>query len=160
MTASTEMLERRLLDDLTRLGDRLADTERFCRDLYGALAGYALEPRDGEGRLALSFKRAEELLNEARAALGLPRLEGLAQSGLEGRLGDRAREALESLGWEVRPRRTDEHDPAHVWSPEDPPPGTGGSPEWERRAHEEAELERHRQRLGETRRELHERHGA
>jgi hypothetical protein len=158
MTASTGELERRLLEDLGALGDRLPHDERFNRDLYAALAGYALHPSGGEGRLALSWKRAEELLNQARGALGLPPLEGLAQSGAEGRLTDRARAALESIGWELRPRQTDEHDPAHLWSDEDPPPRDAEPPEWEREAHAEADAERHRERLGETRRELHDRH--
>jgi hypothetical protein len=158
MGASTETLERLLLEDLRRIGERLAD-DRLCRDLYAALAGWALHRRDAGGRLALSWKRAEELLNEARVAHGLPPLEALAQSGVEGRLADRARETLESLGWDLRPRSADEHDPDHVWSPEDPPPRAAGPPEWQRTAHEAAEAERHRQRVGETRRELHERHG-
>jgi hypothetical protein len=158
MTASTDTLERLLVEDLARLGERLADDHRFCRDLYAALAGFTLRRRDTDGRIAPSWTRAEELLNAARAASGLPPLEGLRQSGIEGEPADRAREALASLGWELEPRVTDEHDPDHVWSPEDPPPPRGETPEWERRAHEEAELERHRDRLGETRRELHERH--
>jgi hypothetical protein len=159
MTTSTGTLERRLLEDLGALADRLAGDERFTRDLYAALAGYALHPRDGEGRLVLSWKRAEELISQARGALGLPPVEGLDQSGVEGRLTDRVREALESIGWELRPRPTDHQDPGHLSSDEDPPPSRTEPPQWEREAHAEAEAERHRQRLGETRRELHERHG-
>jgi hypothetical protein len=158
MTTSTDTLERLLVHDLDTLGDRLSD-DRLCRDLYAAFAGYALHRRDTPGRLTLSWGRAEELINGARAAHALPPMDGLAQSGHEGELTNRARAVLEELGWDVRPRRTDEHDDAHSGRPASPPPADRSEPEWEREGHTEAEAERHRQRTGETRRELHDRHG-
>jgi hypothetical protein len=147
MTASTETLERQLLADLEGLGERIADA-RLCRDLYAALAGYTLHPRDGEGRLALSWRRAEELINTARRANAQPPMEGLAQSGTEGEpASDRARATLESLGWELRPRVTHRQDDAHVSDPESPPPADREPPEWERTAHAEADAERRERRL-------------
>ena len=167
MSTSTETLERLLVEDLEGLGERLADDGRLSTDLYGALAGFALHKRGEDGRLTLSWSRAEEVLNAASAARGLPPLEGLAQSGREGELSDRAREALQSIGWDVRPRVTDRDDPSHVGRPTSAPPGDTGERRapvddpggWERDAHDAAEAERHRQRTGETRRKLHERHG-
>jgi hypothetical protein len=145
MTGPTDTLERQLRADLEGLGERLGD-ERLVRDLYATLAGFSLRPRDGGGRIALSWKRAEELLNAARAKRGLEPVT-LAQTGVEGRpADDRGRETLESLGWTLEPRPTDRNDPAHVWSDEDPPPAGREPPEWERRAHAEADAERHRQR--------------
>jgi hypothetical protein len=158
MTTTTEVLERQLIDDLRSLGDRLDHDEKLATDLYGTLAGWAVARRGIEGHLALSWKRAEDIVNELRTAAGARPLEGLMQSGLEGRVSDRAREALESLGWEIRPRRTDEFDPAHVGEPEHPPRQQHEPPEWEREGHEEAELERHRRRTGETRDDLFRRH--
>jgi hypothetical protein len=158
MTTTPEALERELIDDLQSLGERLRHDEKLAADLYGTLAGHAVVKRGVDGHLALSWKRAEEVVNEVRTALGVRPLAGLMQSGLEGRVTDRAREALESLGWEIRPRRTDEFDPAHVGEPEHPPRGEHEPPEWERAAHAEAELERHRRRTGETRDDLFHRH--
>jgi hypothetical protein len=155
MTAPTDTLERQLLADLEGLGERL-DDERLTRDLYAVLAGFTLSR--SEGRIALSWKRAEEVINAARERHGLEPVT-LAQTGVEGApADDRAGELLESLGWQLEPRPTDRNDPAHVWSDEDPPPADREPPEWEREAHAEADAERHRRRTGETRQELHERH--
>lgn len=152
MTAATDRLEQQLARDLERLGERLAD-DRLCSDLYAAIAGHALHPHGGEGRLAPSWGRAEALVNAARAAHGRPALTGLAQSGREGELSDRARDALAELGWDLRPRTTGAPDPGHTSrssephaEPPPPPGGADASPDWERRAHEEADAERHRRR--------------
>jgi hypothetical protein len=157
MTTTTEQLEQRLLDDLSRLADRLRHDERLAYDLYGALVGFAVAPRGEPEHLAPSWKRAAELLNTARTAAGAAPLD-LYQSGHEGIPDDRAREALEEIGWELRPRRTDEFDPAHVSDPEHPPPPRREPRAWEQEAHREAELERHRRRTGETRDDLFHRH--
>jgi hypothetical protein len=154
---TTETLERRLEDDLASLGDRLRHDDKLASDLYGALSGFALAPRGEAEHLALSWRRAAEIVNAARAAAGGPPLD-LFQSGREQTLTDRARETLESLGWELRPRRTDEFDPDHVSDPERPPRQRHEPPEWEQEAHRDAELERHRQRTGETRDDLFHRH--
>jgi hypothetical protein len=144
MTAPPQTLERKLIDDLRALGDRLGD-ERLIQELYRALASRALSKRGVEGHIVPSYKRAEEILNLAREAQGAPAVEGLAGSGGEGEVSDWARETLEEIGWESRPADTGHHDDAHVWSSEDPPPASRGEtepPEWERRAHEEAERNR------------------
>jgi hypothetical protein len=151
MTASTDTLERLLAEDLEALAERLAD-ERLCRELYGALSGSALHKRGEEGRLTLSWGRAEELINRARAAEALPPLEGLTQSGAEGEVTDRARDALDVAGWDLRPRETGRDDPSHVGRPESPPSqADAGQEPWERQAHEDADAELHRQRTGESR---------
>jgi hypothetical protein len=143
MTARTDTLERQLLADLDGLGERL-DDERLVRDLYAVLAGFTL--RRDQGRIALSWKRAEELINAVREKRGLAPVT-LAQTGVEGEpADDRARGTLESLGWTLEPRPTDRNDPAHVWSDEDPPPADHEPPEWERTAHAEADAERRRRR--------------
>jgi hypothetical protein len=51
-------------------------------------------------------------------------------------------EELAGLGWSAAPLDTGRHDDAHVDDPEGPPPASAGSgepPDWERRAHEEAD---------------------
>ena len=148
MSETAETLEARLAAELGELADRFVD-EEFSTELYRALAGCALE-RDGvDGRVALSWRRAEELVNEQRVRIGYDALE-LAQTGGEGELTDLVEGELRRLGWRARPRSTDEHDPAHLASPESPPPPdhgermapVGDSGAWEREAHEDAERER------------------
>jgi hypothetical protein len=145
---NSEALERRLADDLATLGDRLADAE-FCSDLYRALAGNALRPTDdgGGGRVSLSWRRAEDLINELRARAGREPMT-LAQTGGEGDVGGTVSGELGRLGWALRARDTTEHDDAHLASAADAPPpdrGQRGAPvgpdetEWEPRAHEEAD---------------------
>jgi len=139
---STATLEHQLTRDLGTLEDRASD-ERLMRDLYRALANNALAKRGDDGHLSLSWQRAEDIVNTLRTARGLSPLEGLAQSGGEGALTERAREILERLGWTARPRDTGEHDERHESAGESPPPADPAPPEWERRAHEEAEASRH-----------------
>jgi hypothetical protein len=105
--------------DMQRLGDRMRD-ERFSRELYRALADNKWS-KEGES-VALSWKRAEELINAVRRGLGERPLE-LAQSGGEGTVDRSVREAFEPFGWRIEPLDTSRHDPAHLDSPEDPPPG-------------------------------------
>jgi hypothetical protein len=88
-----------LQTDMQRLDDRIRD-EKFSRELYRALADNKWT-KEGE-TVALSWKRAEELINAVR------------------------REAFEPLGWRIEPLDTSTHDPAHLSSPEDPPPQSGG----------------------------------
>lgn len=55
MTAETEDLERELVADLATLEERLAD-ERFCSDLYRALAGRLWRKDAGpDGHVSLSW---------------------------------------------------------------------------------------------------------
>jgi hypothetical protein len=104
--------------DMQRLDERMRD-EKFCRELYRALADNRWS-KDGE-TVALSWKRAEELINAVRRGMGYPELT-LAQTGGEGAVDRTIRETFEPLGWTIEPLDTSEHDPAHLDSPEDPPP--------------------------------------
>jgi hypothetical protein len=122
---TTDTLERELMRDLEALGDRLAD-ERLVRDLYRALTNHTLH-KDG-GHLSLSWQRADDVVNSARSANALPPVEGLAQSGGEGELPDRAAKLLQELGWDARPLNTGRHDDRHQASPESPPPADRTAP--------------------------------
>jgi len=139
MAASTETLERQLANDLQTLGD-MAEDESFYTELYQALAGVSWQ-RDG-GHVALSWKRAEELVNAARARRDQAPLE-LAQTGSEGEVSRRVGDALAATGWSHRPLDTGRHDDAHVEArPEPNRGGAGEAPEWERQAHAAAERNR------------------
>jgi len=142
MTTSTETLERELIQDLDGLGDRLAD-DRLIRDLYRALTNTELAKGTETGHVSLSWQRAEEILNTARAGQALPPIEGLVRSGGEGEIADRAREALERIGWAAEPLDTGRHDDDHATNPEQPPRRSDTPPEWEREAHDDAEANRH-----------------
>jgi hypothetical protein len=143
MSGYTETHERALVEDLRGMGSALED-ERLCRDLYKALASRALSKRGAEGHVALSWNRAAEVVNLARGGQDLPPIDGLANSGGEGELTDRAQHALESIGWISQPENTERHDPRHRTSPEDAPPASRRAadrepPEWERQAHTAAD---------------------
>src|SRR3954453_14291773 len=111
-----------LQSDMERLEDRMRD-EKFSRELYRAL-GNNEWTKDGEP-VALSWKRAEELINAVRRGLGEQPLV-LAETGGEGEVDRSVREELEPLGWKISPLDTSRHDPDHLDSPEDPPPASGG----------------------------------
>jgi hypothetical protein len=97
--------------------------EKFSRELYRALTDNKWA-KDGQA-VALSWKRAEELINAVRRGLGEEPLV-LAETGGEGTVDRSVREELEPLGWKIEPLDTSSHDPAHLDSPEDPPPASGG----------------------------------
>jgi hypothetical protein len=146
-----ETLLQTLHDDLARLGERL-DDEKFCRELYRGLTNRALRraDQDGPAHLTLSWKRAEELINDLRRERGKAPMV-LAQTGHEGDLSAAVAAELERLGWISTPARTDQHDAFHVWSDEDPPPPDLGArfaptPRIldEEEAHRAAEAERRR----------------
>jgi hypothetical protein len=104
--------------DLQDVGDRMRD-EKFCRELYRALADNKWS-KDGEA-VALSWKRAEELINAVRRGLGEEPLT-LAQTGGEGTVDRTIREEFEPRGWTIEPLDTSERQAVHLDSPEDPPP--------------------------------------
>jgi hypothetical protein len=145
MASDSRARESALEADLERLGDRL-DDEKFCRDLYRALADRTWRSSDGpEGHVALSWKRAEELINDVRKRRSKPPLT-LAQTGGEGEVSSTVGAELGALGWSSSRLNTSRHDDEHLDSQADQPPkGTGerlaGDPHtraWEADAHEAA----------------------
>ena len=149
MEASAEALERQLVTDLASLEQRFAD-EEFSTELYRALANNVWAKSDGPpGEVSLSWRRAEELVNELRAGHGQQPLT-LAQTGGEGEVTALIADELGRLGWTASPLDTSSHHEEHLTEPESAPPPEHGqhqapgdpSGEWERVAHEEAERER------------------
>src|SRR4051812_48196610 len=115
-----QALEHQLRDDLRSLGPQL-ENDRFVRDLYRALTRTRWHRFDRDGAVGLSFKRAEELLNELREERGQDPLE-LAQTGGEGDVSEWMDDAvLTELGWKTEPLDTAEHDDAHLASERDEP---------------------------------------
>jgi hypothetical protein len=139
MSDTTAALERQLLNDLQTLGDLIHD-DSWNEDLYKSLAGVSWS-RDGN-HVSLSWKRAEELVNDIRAEHDKPALT-LAQTGGEGEIVDRVADALSGLGWTAKPLDPHQHDDAHVDGSTDTQRRSGGEPpEWERQAHAEADENR------------------
>ena len=141
---SADDLQRALARDLDVHGAQLAGDDELCRDLYRALTRHTLR-RDGiDGRLSLSFARAELLINRARG--DAPPL-ALAQTGGEGGAATpAARGVLEHHGWSFGPLDTSRADPAHRSLRGAPGEGDAETPEWERQAHAEADAEVERRR--------------
>jgi hypothetical protein len=147
---SAEELERQLIRDLDQAGERMTDAE-LGRQLYRALANNRWQKDDGpEGALALSWSRAEQLINDLRGRRGAEPV-SLAQTGGEGEIGELAQDLLTRVGWTSQPLDTSRHDAAHAGDPagSPPPKGTGekhapveDSREWEREGHREAEAVR------------------
>ena len=144
--ADTDTLERELLGDLRRLGDRLRD-EEFAGDLYRALCNRVWRKEGGPaGHVSLSWRRAEEIVNGLRQPHGVPALE-LAQTGGEGEVSRTVGDELARLGWTSTPLNTGREDPEHATKPESAPPAETGearspvddSRAWERQADEEAD---------------------
>jgi len=141
-------LEQELRQDLTALEDRFANDNQFSRDLYRALANNTWRKGGSGAHVALSWGKAEELVNELRARVAEDPLE-LEQTGGEGEIDDSVRADLEALGWTAQPLNTSRHDPQHVSQGEEPPPkGTGQQHapaerdgEWAEVAHAEADAD-------------------
>jgi len=142
MTETTsDELERALVRDLEVFGDRFRD-EQFSTELYRALTNTTWRKRGGpEGHLALSWSRAERIVNALRERHDDEPL-ALAQTGGEGEVSNNVHNLLEPLGWSSRPLDTSRHDDAHVSDPEDVPRQDDEPPEWERKAHTEADENR------------------
>jgi hypothetical protein len=142
MTTTAEELERALRADLDRLGDRVVD-EDFAGELYRALANRAWRRAadGGDAHVVVSWKRAEELVNDLRAKHGAEPLE-LAQTGGEGELSDDVERELGRLRWTSRPLHTGRHDDQHLASPADEPRTPPGDRFAD--AHADAEAERRR----------------
>jgi hypothetical protein len=121
--ATQTTAEAALIDDLVQLRSRFRD-EKWSAELYRALANDEwFKEGDPTSFVALSWKRAEEIINALRALEGREPLV-LAQTGGEGEVSRTVEEELGRLGWRHRPLDTSEHDPDHVSSPEDPPPAS------------------------------------
>jgi hypothetical protein len=117
--------EHRLLHDLSSLEERFAD-EKFAAEVYRALTERRwYRPGEPEMTVALSWRRAAEVVNGLRRDVGKDELP-LFQSGREGELSNTVRDELGRLGWESEPLDTSRHDEAHVTDPPSaPPPETG-----------------------------------
>src|ERR1700755_1221239 len=112
MAFNPEELERRLLNDLTTLGDLVPDDDSFYEELYRGLAGPRWFLDDDGGHVSLSWRRAEEIVNTLRAEHGREPLT-LAQPGGEVECSAGVAAALAALGWHPRPPVAG-HDDAHV----------------------------------------------
>jgi hypothetical protein len=145
----TEMTapERRLLDDLDAIAERVAD-EKFATALYRAVTR-SIWHREGEDEaLSPSFQRAGWLVNRWRERHGQAPLD-LDNTGGEGEVDDTVAGELGARGWTHRPLDTSRHHPGHEGLGESPPPPdhgermapVGPSDDDERRAHEEADAE-------------------
>ena len=145
-----DTLERELVRDLDSLDERLADDE-FAGELYRALSNRVWRKGEESERVALSWQRAEDVINALRGRHGHPPL-ALAQTGGEGEVSAPVDDELGPLGWTSEPLNTSGHEEAHVTSPPDAPPADQGErdtptegPERSlREAHERADREQGR----------------
>ena len=147
-----EELERALLEDLDRLGDRLGD-EEFTGDLYRGLANNVWHREGGPpGQIALGWSRAEAVVNELRSRHDREPM-ALHQTGGEGWVSATVDAELGRLGWRHRPLDTGRQEDAHAGKDADSPPprfqgegavGAGDPREERRQAHEAAQAERRR----------------
>ena len=120
MTQDTDATERELSADLGSLGDRFAD-EQSAGDLYRALANRRWRKRGHAAAVALSWSRAEALVNDLRAEHGREPLT-LAQTGGEGEVAGTVFDALAELEWFSQPLDTSESDERHAGGSDSPPP--------------------------------------
>jgi hypothetical protein len=116
-------LEERLRADLSEC--ELLRDESFARELYRALTNRVWRSADRPDGVALSWTRAEELVNELRETVDEEPLR-LAQTGGEGELGERAADELGRRGWTSEPLDTGARDERHAASAASPPPGDAG----------------------------------
>ena len=118
--------ERELATDLHAVEQHIWD-DTFAAELYRGLASRTWR-RSGqpERAVALSWKRAERLVNDLRERVGYAAL-ALDQTGGEGELSERVRRELEALGWRSEPLDTSEHQEHHVAEPESPQPRGQGA---------------------------------
>jgi hypothetical protein len=143
--AEDEALQQALRDDLSRLAAELVD-DQSATDLYRALANNVWHKEAVAGKVSLSWKEAERLVNELREQGAREPLE-LVQSGGEGTIAKTIEQRLAAHNWRHEPLDTSAHEPGHGQADESPPPPDhgerqspdSGSGEWERTAHEEAD---------------------
>jgi hypothetical protein len=121
-----EALERELLTDLRDVALHGFGDDEFSGDVYRALTNTVWRKPDGpDGHVSLSFKRAEEVVNELRAGYGQPPLT-LAQTGGEGEVSPAVEQELSAAGWTHAPLDTGRNDDTHLARPATPPPGGQG----------------------------------
>jgi hypothetical protein len=141
MTEPASRAEIALLRELERLGDRVC-RDWFAVELYRALAGRRWRSENGDGIVALSWRRAEQVVDDLRAAHHAPAL-SLAQHGGEGELSGEVDRLLRADGWVSEPVNPGEHDPAHAGAAAHHPARVGGpATPWEQQAHQAAHQER------------------
>jgi hypothetical protein len=124
MAITAELLEQKLRHDLRHhLADRLSRDDKFVRELYQGLTNRVWRRKghdDGDVHIALSWERAEELVDDVLKELGKAPV-ALAQTGGEGTLTDDVEQELGGRGWVSEPLDTSRHDDQHLGSPEDQP---------------------------------------
>ena len=121
-----ETLERALLTDLRDVALHGFGDDEFSGDVYRALTNTVWRKEGGpEGHVSLSFKRAEEVVNELRAEQRQPPLT-LAQTGGEGEVSPAVEEELSAAGWTHQPLNTNRNDETHLERPAMPPPADQG----------------------------------
>lgn len=141
MTTPASRAEIALLREVERVGDRVCQ-DWFAVELYRALAGRRWHPENADGAVSLSWRRAEQVVDDLREAYHAPAL-SLTQRGGEGQLSEDVERVLREHGWVSEPMNPDEHDPGHtVAAPELPPRPNGTLTQWERQAHQAAHQER------------------
>jgi len=135
----SDITEQELRHDLEDRLERFRD-DVFSRDLYRALANNIWrKPSGPDGGVALSWSRAEALVNDLRAHAGRGPLE-LEQTGREGEVSDLVRQELDGLDWHQESLDTSGHDARHAGKERSSPPSQDHEPpEWEQRAHAEAD---------------------
>ena len=118
--------EHRLETDLHTLESQLGDAE-LATELYRALTNRTWRRAEApELAVAVSWTRAERLVNELRERIGYAPLTP-EQTGGEGEVTDRVRRELEDLGWRHEPLDTSSHQEHHVPEPASPPPPGHGA---------------------------------
>ncbi|MDP8943738.1 MAG: hypothetical protein M3N16_06440 [Actinomycetota bacterium] len=117
--------ERRLETDLHALEPDLWD-DQLAAELYRGLTNRTWRRGDEpEQAVALSWNRAERLVNELRGRIGYAPLT-LVQTGQDGELTERVRTRLEALGWRSKPLDTSTHQDHHAAEPASTPPAGHG----------------------------------
>jgi hypothetical protein len=141
MTTPASRAEIALLREVERLGDRVCE-DWFAVELYRALAGRRWRSEDGAGVVAMSWRRAEQVVDDLREAHRAPTL-SLAQRGGEGQLSEEVDRVLRAHGWVSEQMNPDRHDPTHTDAARGLPPRPGAPPaRWEQQAHRAAHQER------------------
>jgi hypothetical protein len=112
-------MERELRDDFRTVGERFGHDEKFCFEVYRALADNRWT-KDTGAVVSLTWSEAEAFVNNLRDEQERPPL-ALQASGGEGEVSDDVRAVLLPRGWAWQPLALVRRDPAHQHAPEAPP---------------------------------------